>query len=318
MTFLSGIGTGVAAVVQFTAVVMVAPLIQGVIKTVKARAQRRLGAPIGQPYADLAKYFSKTEVVSEQSSWITTLTPYLVFGCMGAATFFLPLAGAAPLGGAADLIVLLALFALARVFIVLAGLDAGGAFGGMGSSREMMVAVVAEPALLLVVGSVALRAGTTNLSQIVSRFASQGLALLTPSHLLAAFACGLLVITETGRLPVDNPDTHLELTMIHEGMLLEYSGRSLALLLWATFIKQVVIISLFVSLFLPWGIPLTGDLPAVVLGLLLFLGKVLIVAVVLGGIEMLVPKSRLFRLPRFLLTAFLAAFLAILSQYIMR
>lgn len=309
---------GVTSALQLLVVIILAPGIQGIIKKVKARLQRRQGPPLLQTYADLAKYFAKAEVISEHASWITQLTPLLVFGCMGTAALFLPLIGAPPLGGAADILLLIALFALARVFTALAGLDAGGAFGGIGSSREMMVAVIVEPALLLVVCAVALRAGTTNLGQIVTHFVSTGITLFTPSHLLAAFACSILVIAETGRLPVDNPDTHLELTMIHEGMLLEYSGRSLALMLLASAMKQLLVISLFVNLFFPWGIATTGTLPMLLSGLVFYLIKVIVVAIMLGVVEMLIPKYRLFRLPSLMLTAFLAAFLAIISAYILR
>jgi formate hydrogenlyase subunit 4 len=318
MIFLMVVGTGLLSLLHLTEVFMVAPLVQGVIKKGKARGQRRLGAPLLQPYGDLAKYFAKAEVVSEHSSWITRITPYLVFGCMGAAALGIPLLNAAPLPEASDLLVLMAIFALANVFTALAGLDGGSAFGGMGSSREMMVAVLVEPAFLLVIAAIALPTGTTNLSEMMRQFTVQGFALLSPAHLLAAFAFGLLVIAETGRLPVDNPDTHLELTMIHEGMLLEYSGRSLALMIWAVWIKQVLMISLFVNLFLPWGATSSTDPWSLVLNSVFSLGKIFLVALILGGIEMLAPKLRLFRLTRFFRVSFLVAFLAILAEYIVR
>lgn len=318
MTFLPVLETGLGTLVQLLLVIGLAPLIQGVIKKVKARGQRRLGPPLLQGYADLAKYFAKAEVISEQSSWILPTTPYLVFGCMGVAALSIPLILTTPLPWVSDLLFLVALFALARVFTVLAALDTGSNFGGMGSSREMLVAVLVEPGLLLVVGAVALRSGTTNLATITSQSAALGFSLVTPAHLLAAFAFGLLVIAETGRLPVDNPDTHLELTMIHEGMLLEYSGRSLALMVWSVWIKQVVLIGLLVDLFFPWGIVSTSNLWSLVLGGGLFLGKVLVIATALGGIEMLAPKLRIFRVSRFLRISFLVAFLAIIAEYIGR
>jgi formate hydrogenlyase subunit 4 len=312
------LATGLGAFLQLALVLGLSPLVQGVIKKVKARGQRRIGPSLLQAYADLAKYFAKAEVFSEHSSWILRCTPFLVFGCMGAAALGIPLLGNNELPWASDLLFLIGLFALARVFTVLAGLDAGSNFGGMGSSREMLVAVLVEPAFLLVVCAVSLRAGTTNLAAITSQVAAQGFSLLSPSHLLAAFAFGLLVITETGRLPVDNPDTHLELTMIHEGMLLEYSGRSLALMIWSMWIKQCLFISLFVDLFFPWSVVGSATPWSLLLNGALFLGKIFLVAVALGGIEMITPKLRIFRLPRFLRISFLVAFLAILAEYIVR
>lgn len=318
MGFFEGLARIGFAIIQMGFVLALAPLVQGFIKTLKARRQFRLGPALLQPYYDILKYFSRGEVVSEHTSWISRVTPYLVFGCMTAAAGLLPLFTQAPLAFAADLIFFVYLFGLARVFTVLAGLDAGSAFGGMGSSREMMVAVLVEPGLMLVLFAAALRAGTTNLSDIITRFSSGGFSTLTPSHLLGAAGIAILVVAETGRLPVDNPDTHLELTMIHEGMLLEYSGRSLALMLWATNIKQLLIISLAVNLFVPWGITASLEPVTILIGLLFYLLKVLGVAAALGLVEMLRPKVRLFKLPVFMLSAFILAFLAVVADNVVR
>lgn len=277
-----------------------------------------MGPVLLQQYYDIGKYLNKTEILSEHSSWITRVTPYLVFGCMAAAAMMLPLVGLSPLRSADDIILLIYIFGLARVFTVLGGLDAGSAFGGMGSSREMMVSMLVEPGLLLVLFASALRAGSTGLSGIVTHLSNGGISTITPSHLMCAFALFVLIIAETGRLPVDNPDTHLELTMIHEGMLLEYSGRLLGLMLWATSIKQLLFISLFVNLFLPWGIATTADISSLLVGGLVYILKIGLVAVGLGVVEMLTPKMRLFRLPQFMLTPFLVAFLGIISDYVVR
>ncbi len=307
-----------AAVAQLVAILALAPLIQGIIKRVKARLQNRRGPSILQPYYDLAKYFPKVPVVSEHASWVSRLAPYVVTATVWSAALLTPLVLVAPLAPFDDIILFLALFALARAWIVLAGLDSGSAFGGMGGSRDVMVAVLAEPGLILVLFTAALRAGSLSLSGISQATVAAGFNVLSPGFLLAGLALALIAVAETGRLPVDNPDTHLELTMIHEGMLLEYSGRALALLLWAQMVKQVVIISLLICLFLPWT-GVSGASPAAfALDGLVYVAKVVIIAVALGVVEMLEPKLRLFRLPRYLGAAYLVALLALVANVVAR
>lgn len=307
-----------AALAQLLAILALAPLIQGIIKQVKARCQNRRGPSILQPYYDLAKYLPKTSVISEHASWVSRLTPYVVTAAIWSATLFVPLVLAAPLAPFDDIILFLALFALARVWTVLASLDTGSAFGGMGGSRDVMVAVLAEPGLILVLFAAALRSGTLSLTGIAQQVAAQGPNAISPGFLLAGLALALVAVAETGRLPVDNPDTHLELTMIHEGMLLEHSGRALALMLWAQMVKQLLIITLFVCLFLPWT-GIAGATPAALaLDALIYAAKVVAVAAVLGVVEMLEPKLRLFRLPQYLGSAYLVALLALIANVVAR
>ncbi len=313
-SWLLTIGMGM---LQLVCVISLAPLLQGGIKTIKARCQHRRGPSPLQPYYDLVKYWRKVSPVSDQASWIFTLTPFVVFGAMLALTFVVPVVGDAPLVGWDDLLILLGILALARVMLVLAGLDTGSAFGGMGSSREMLVSVLVEPGLLVVLVATALRAGSTSLSAM-ARDAVFHQGTFVPAALLTGLAFILILLAETGRLPVDNPDTHLELTMIHEGMLLEYAGRPLALLLWATWIKQFVLIALLVNLFIPWGASLGTDGLAWGSNVLVIGGKMILVAIGVSAIEMLEPKMRLFLLPRFLGAAFLVAVLGMLLPSFLR
>lgn len=306
------------AVAQLLVILALAPLIQGIIKQVKARCQNRRGPSIFQPYYDLAKYFPKIPVISEYASWVSRLAPYVVTAAIWSATLFVPLALTAPLAPFDDIILFLAFLALARAWTVLASLDTGSAFGGMGGSRDVMVAVLAEPGLILVLLAAALRSRTLSLSGIAQQVSAQGVNAISPGFLLAGLALALVAVAETGRQPVDNPDTHLELTMIHEGMLLEHSGRALALMLWAQMIKQLLIISLFVAIFLPWT-GIAGTTPvALALDALINIAKVVAVAVALGILEMLEPKLRLFRLPQYLGSAYLVALLALIANVVAR
>jgi formate hydrogenlyase subunit 4 len=301
---------------QLIAIVLLAPLPQGLIKTVKARLQHRRGPSIFQPYYDLMKYWRKVAVVSDQASWLFTLTPYAVFGCMLAVAVLVPALGAAPLAGWDDFLVVLGILMLARAITVLAGLDTGSAFGGMGSSREMLLTGLVEPGLVVALAGMSLRATSTSLSAITQdSIARQGE--VSPGSLLIGLAMVFILIAETGRLPVDNPDTHLELTMIHEGMILEYSGRPLAIMLWANWMKQFLLFILLVDIFILWGASTTGDATAVLFSAALLMAKVIGVAVGIGVIEMLEAKKRLFLLPRLLLGAFFVAALGIVLSSVL-
>ena len=241
---------------QVFVLLAVSPAIVGLISKVKARLQCRQGASIFQPYADLRKLFRKEPVVSTTTSWIFTATPYIVFASTVTAGLLVPIfASQMPLNFAGNIIAFVYLLALGTFFLILAGLDAGSSFGGMGSSREAIVASLTEPAMIMAIFAIALTAGSTNLStdraqdRLVRRVATD------PSpHLMALAALFIVAIAETGRVPVDNPATHLELTMIHEAMVLEYSGRYLALLEWASGIKLLVFLTLIANVFAPWGI----------------------------------------------------------------
>ncbi|HET6371277.1 MAG TPA: NADH-quinone oxidoreductase subunit H, partial [Nitrospiria bacterium] len=288
-----------------------APLVGGVIKKMKARFQSRRGPSVLQPYRDLIKRFRKHSVVSEHASWIFRATPYIVFGSVAAAASLVPTyTSRLPLGFAGDVIALVYLFALARFFTALAGLEAGSAFGGMGSSREMVVSALAEPSMMLAVFSVALTARSISLGPAVEGLAKSGLDLLNPAHLLAFGALFVVALAENGRIPVDNPDTHLELTMIHEGMILEYSGRGLALIEWASTAKQMIFLSLLGNLFIPMGMTMRDGIPLLLLALSIFFLKMLLLAAAIAVIESSLAKLRFFRVPELLGASFVLSLAA--------
>lgn len=291
---------------QAAATAALAPLTAGLIKTAKARLQNRRGPGILQPYFDLAKFLRKSSVVSPTTSWLFAAAPPVYFAAAVGAAALAPIIPGAT-GVFADMFMLLYLFALGRFFLVLASLDAGSAFGGMGGSREMFIAVLAEPVILLALLTVAMPANGTGLAGMAAAAAAAGWDL---AELFAAGAFFILLVAETGRIPVDNPDTHLELTMIHEGMILEYSGRPLGLIHWAVAIKQLVMITLFAGLFLP-GAPPSWP-PAAQAALLP--AKVAATALALAAAETATNKMRLFRVPAFMTVAGLLSLLALVAQ----
>jgi|SRR5579859_3621867 len=294
-----------------------APLLNGWIKLVKARLQNRQGPPLWQPYADLWKYLHKERIHAEHSSWVFGVTPTVVFVSTLVAGLLAPTVFTqAPLGFAGDLLALIGLFSLGRFFLALAGLDTGSAFGGMGSSREMALAALVEPGLLLGLFAVALPTGTTELGSVVAHLVAQPARVFAISQGLAFAALLIVTIAETGRIPVDNPDTHLELTMIHEGMLLEYSGPDLGLLVWATAVRQLIMLGLLANLFLPWGIALTATPLALATALLALGAKLGLLGLVLALIETASAKMRIFAVPELLSAAFGLATLALVAQYL--
>lgn len=296
------------------------PFIVGLIRKVKARLQCRVGAGVLQPYADLAKQFQKQPVISSTTSWIFTATPYILFASTLAAGLLVPVfVSQTPLNFAGNIIALVYLLALGTFFLILAGLDAGSAFGGMGSSREAIVATLTEPAMILSIFAIALTAGSTNLSTIVHKTALlEGIVMAPPPHLMALAALFIVTLAETGRVPVDNPATHLELTMIHEAMVLEYSGRYLALVEWATGIKLLVFLTLIANVFAPWGIATSVTPSSIALGLAVYVVKVSGLAVMIGVIESMFAKLRLFRVPELLGAAFILSLLALVFFYTLR
>lgn len=305
---------------QLIVLMGLSPFLVGLIRKVKARLQCRQGASVFQPYADLAKLFRKVPVIPTTTSWIFLVTPYILFASTLAAGLLVPLFLAdMPLSFAGNIIALVYLLALGTFFLILAGLDAGSAFGGMGSSREALVASVTEPAMILSIFAIGLTAGSTNLSTIVRKTALlQGVMTDPAPHLLALGALFIVAIAETGRVPVDNPATHLELTMIHEAMILDYSGRYLALVEWAAGMKLLVFLSLIVNVFAPWGIATEVTPLAMGVGLVLYLAKVSVLAGGIGVLECTVAKLRLFRLSELLGAAFVLALLAVIFFYISR
>jgi formate hydrogenlyase subunit 4 len=296
-----------------------APLLVGYVRWLKARLQNRRGAAPWQPYFELRKLFGKEVVMSGTASWIFRAAPYIVFASAVAVTLLIPLvATALPFDRVGDLLVVVYLLLLGTFFLALAGLDPGTAFGGMGASREMTVAAIAEPTIALSIFSLALGAGSTNLGHIVtSTLADPGVA-ISPGHLLAFAALFIVTMAETGRLPVDNPSTHLELTMIHEAMILEYSGRYLALIEWAAGIKLLIFFSLLANLFVPWGLATTHTPGALVLAVFVLVLKLAVLGAVVAVAETRVAKLRLFRVPELLSASFVLALLAVTSSFLLK
>jgi formate hydrogenlyase subunit 4 len=306
-------------IIQILLILALSPLLSGIIKKLKAIFQIRKGPSIFQPYFDLAKLLRKDSVVSKDVSWIFHAAPLVSFVAVLAAGLMVPIyITVMPFGFAGDLIAVVYLFALARFFIALASLDAGSAFGGMGGSREMFVAAMVEPALMLSIFAVALNVGSTNLSYISRTVSTMGLEGLSPYQMLAFVALFVIAIAETGRIPVDNPATHLELTMIHEAMILEYSGRSLAIIELGAMMKQLLVFSLLANIFFPWGIATSWDVAAILVSILVFAIKILILGVFMVVIETSTAKWRLFRLPELLSFSLMLSFLALVSFIIVK
>jgi formate hydrogenlyase subunit 4 len=297
--------------------IFLAPATIGLVKWLKCKLQNRRGPSIFQPYRDLQKLFRKNITLAENATQIFRVTPYIVFATTIVISAAIPFFAINPSAKIfADVIVLVGLFALSRFFLALAGMDIGTAFGGMGSSREMMISAIAEPVLLLAFFAVAMIASSTNLSVIVTNLLQQQI-LAHPSLIFAAIGFAIVVIAETGRIPVDNPATHLELTMVHEAMILEYSGRHLALLEWAAQLKFMIYCVLFIDLFLPWGIASNISLSTVAISCFITIVKLIILCVVLVVAETNLAKLRLFRVPYLLNFAFLLCLLGMLIHIIL-
>jgi formate hydrogenlyase subunit 4 len=305
--------------IQTLLLLLLAPLLSGLIKNWKAKLQNRRGAPLWQPYFDLFKFLRKDMVISEHTSWVFSVTPYLLFLTALSAGLMVPMATAeAPMSLFGGALALVGLMALGRFFLALGGLDPASAFGGMGSSREMTLAAIAEPAMMLAIFTVAITAGSTNLSQIVLASQGPGWKFLDPAHALAFAAMFIVLLAETGRIPVDNPATHLELTMIHEAMLLEYSGRYLALIEWGASIKQLVLMTLLANIFFPVGLAAESGAAAFGIGLLFLVAKLIVLAGAVVLVETTNAKLRLFRVPDLLSAAFMLATLALVSTFLFR
>jgi formate hydrogenlyase subunit 4 len=301
-------------IAQTILLLLLAPLLSGLIKNWKAKLQNRRGPRVWQPYLDLWKFLRKDMVISEHTTWIFSGAPYVLFLTAVCAGLMVPMVGAnAPLGLFGGALAMVGLFALGRFFLALGGLEPASPFGGMGSSREMVVAALAEPAMMLSIFAVAVTAGSTNLSQIVRAGQVPGWSFLEPAHVLAFAAMFIVLLAETGRIPVDNPATHLELTMIHEAMLLEYSGRYLALIEWAASIKQLVLTGLLANIFFPIGLVSETTAAAFGLGLLALLAKLIVLAGAVVLVETTNAKLRLFRVPDLLGAGFVLATLALVS-----
>ena len=307
-----------AGVLQLAAVFALAPLLTGIMRKVKARTQKRIGASVFQPYYDLAKLWSKDEVVSDYSSWIFQSTPWIVAVSTITAALFIPVfLPFSPFSAAGDVLLVLGLLALGRFFTMLAGIDAASAFGGIGTSREMMMSSLVEPGLFLTIFVVSLTLGGTDLTSLVGAAAQTGVV-IAPSMLFGLIAFFIIIMAETGRLPFDNPATHLELTMVHEAMVLEYSGRSLALIEWSQSTKQLLLLALLANLFLPLGMPASIDAGLLPLGVgaVSVLAKVAALSVLVAFVESRVAKWRLFRVPDLLTVAIASAMVGMIFFYL--
>ena len=311
MTMLPTSGL-VAQLTEIALAVLLAPMLTGWVNQCRAWLQNRSGPGVLQPYRTLNKLFAKDVMLAHNASPLFRLAPYLIFGCLALAAAIVPTLGTdLPLNAAADAIALVGLLALARLFIALAAMDIGTAFGSLGARREMLVGFLAEPALLMVLFTASLISGSTSLSTIVQTLAHREFVIY-PSMAFAGVAFTMVSLAENARIPVDNPATHLELTMIHEAMVLEYSGRHLAMIEWAASLKLFVYSCAGLALFFPWGVAQGGDWIGIVLALPALVVKLAIGGFALALIETMSAKMRIFRAPEFLGTAFLLGVLAML------
>lgn len=300
--------------VQNALVLLAAPLLLGWVDQCRAWLQNRSGAGVLQPFRVLVKLFHKDAVLADDVSPLFRATPYVRFACMWLAASLVPvLATDLPLSPAVDVIALVGIFALARTFISLAAMDTGTAFGSLGARREMLVGFLAEPALLMVFFTAAAISQSTSLITIVETLAHRQFVLY-PSMAFAAVAFVMVLLAENARIPVDNPSTHLELTMIHEAMTLEYSARHLALVEWASALKLLAYMTIGIALFAPWGIAESGDWQALPLAVLLLFLKLAAGGAALALLETLSAKMRIFRVPEFMGMAFLLAVLGLLTR----
>jgi formate hydrogenlyase subunit 4 len=305
--------------VQMLLVLLLAPLLTGLVRKVKVRFLRRQGPPLIQPYRDLTRLMRKEVVLAENASWLFRVIPYLIVAATWVAASLVPtFATGLMFSWSADLIAIIALLGSARFFLALAGLDVGTSFGGIGASREVMIASLAEPAMIMIVFTLALIAGSTQLSTMAGYLVSSAVGLRV-SLGLALLALIMVAIAENARIPVDNPATHLELTMVHEAMVLEYSGRHLALIDLTASLKLLLYVSLIACVFVPWGLAAPGaGVSRHLIGVAAYLGKLAIGGLLLALFETSIAKMRVFRVPEFLGAALMLGLLATLLLFVSR
>jgi len=304
---------------QLLLVLLLAPLLTGYVRKVKAHLLRRQGPQMVQPYRDLLKLLRKEVVLADNASWLFRVAPYLIFATTWVAAALVPtFATGLAFSPAVDLIAIVALLGSARFMLALAGLDVGTSFGGIGSSREMMIASLAEPAMLMIAFTLSLLAGSTQLSSVATFMQGPDVGLRV-SLAMALVGLIMVAIAENARIPVDNPATHLELTMVHEAMILEYSGRHLAVIEAAASLKLLLYLSLIGCVFVPWGIAVAGqDLPAYLTSLLIYGIKLAVGGFLLAVFETAVGKMRVFRVSDFLGAALMLGLLAALLLFVSR
>jgi formate hydrogenlyase subunit 4 len=303
---------------QMLLVLALAPLLTGVVRKVKARLTRRRGASVLQPYRDLRRLLAKEVVLADNASWLFRVAPYLIFAVTWVAAALVPtFATDLIFSWSGDLIAITALLGTARFLLALAGMDIGTSFGGIGASREVMIASLAEPTMLMIAVSLALIAGSTQLSSIAAFMLHFGSLRVTLAMALVAFI--IVAVAENSRIPVDNPATHLELTMVHEAMVLEYSGRHLAMIELAAAVQLLLYVSAIACLFLPWGLATNGaGISVYAIGLVSYLVKLTVGAVALGVFETSIAKMRVFRVPNFLGAALMLGLLGVLLLFVSR
>ncbi len=305
----------VAGAAQIGGVMVGTPLVVGLMRQVRARSEGRCGAGVLQPWRDLRKQLRKQQVTPDGTTLVFAAAPAVVAATTLLIAAIAPLvATGSPLDPVADLFAVVGLLFLGTVALTLAGIDTGTSFGGMGASREITIAALVEPTILLAVFALSIPAGSANLGAIVAFTLDNPGDVFSLAGILAFVALVIVVIAETGRLPVDNPATHLELTMVHEAMVLEYAGPKLALVEWASGMRLTVLLALLANLFVPWGV--AGGQPSLIgvgIGVVAISVKVAVVAVVLAGAEVFIAKLRLFRVPELLAGSFLLALLAVTS-----
>jgi formate hydrogenlyase subunit 4 len=311
------IGLVLEVFAQLLLLLLLAPLVTGLIRLLKARLQMRRGPGVLQPYRDIHKLLRKGMVIPQTASWLFSATPYVLFTATLLAGLMVPLVAAeTPIGLFGGVLAVVYLLGLGRFFLALAGLDTGSSFGGLGSSREMTISALAEPTLMLAVFTVAIGAGSTTLAEMAKAAIGQQWHFLAPSQILAFAALFLVLIAETGRIPVDNPATHLELTMIHEAMILEYSGPYLGLIEWSASIKQLLLMTLLINVFWPFGLPQFWSASGLAAGLGWLVAKLFLLSCVIVLVETANAKMRLFRVPELMAVAFVLGALALVSTFL--
>jgi formate hydrogenlyase subunit 4 len=306
-------------VLQALILILGAPLVRGIIGRLKAWIQRRQGARIWRPYADLAKLLRKEDLVPPSASWVFRCAPIVLLGATMAVAAFVPVVQpSAVLASRGDFFLLVYLLALGRFFLSLGAFDGGSAFGGMGASREALVSTLGEAPFLLGLVAVAILAAHADIAGMVTWTLQQNFFNISAVHILAFTSLAMVVLAETGRMPVDNPTTHLELTMIHEGMVLEYSGPSLALIEWASAVKLHAMLALLIGLFAPWGMASSVSVGAIGLALLLYCAKAALLMVLLAVIESGMAKLRMYLVPDFLGVASAVSALAVIFTMLVK
>jgi formate hydrogenlyase subunit 4 len=294
-------------------VVAISPLVMGLIKKVKAYSQGRIGPPLLQGYYNLFKLFKKEIIYSQNSSFIMRLAPYMNIGFLLAASVMVPIVFLPQVSGMGNIILFLYLMVTAKFFMALAGLDAGSTFGGMGASREMSLSAIIEPVTITSVAALAFVLKSTDIPEMFATTLNGSLG-QHPTLLLVAFSLFIVIIVETARVPVDNPETHLELTMIHEAMILEQTGPKLALMELSSGVKQTILMALSINIVLPIGLAADAGVVSIIISIISFAIKVLAFAVVIGIFESMMAKIRLFRLPSFFMLALFFSFATIVFE----